>query len=143
MDSSQRLKLLRIVLFSDAVVLVLLGVLLVAASQIMFTWFGMRDMPPGAHYMAGMWGALMATMGLGYALASREPEASHAWVIAGIIRAVLEVGVSAAYLVTGMVNLRNSGLGILLALWFAVAYLVFYPRTSPDQDIATTQVKPG
>jgi len=133
MDSSLRLKSLRAVLVADALVLVILGVLLIIAPEQMFGWFGMQGMPPGAYYLVGMWGALMATMGLGYALASGRPGASQAWVMTGIIRAVLEVGVSAAYIAGGTVNLRNSGLGMSLALFFAIAYLALYPRSGDEQ----------
>ena len=139
MDSSLRLKLLRIVLIADAVVLVILGVLLIAAPQQMFSWFGMEGMPTGSFYILGMWGALMATMGLGYALASARPGASYAWMVAGIIRAVLEVGVSAAYYAGGIVSLRNSGLGMILALLFAVAYLALYPASSAGQRAEAAQ----
>jgi hypothetical protein len=127
-EASLKLLLLRIVLISDAVVLVVLGVLLLAASPVMFSLFGLGELAPSAQYIAGMWGALMATMGLGYALAAREPGSSQSWVLAGIIRAVLELGVSTAYLSSGVVSLRSAGLGLALALWFALAYAVLYPR---------------
>ena|SRR3990172_1568749 len=127
MDEKLRLLLLKVILFADGVVLTAIGLGLMFATGIMFDAFGFIDMPAGVYYIVSMWGALMATMGIGYLLASRDPAASTTWVLTGLARAALEVGVSVAYMVGGHVSAQNALFGAFLAAWFALAYLVLFP----------------
>ena len=127
MDIFLRLRLLKIVLNTDGAVLVLLGLLLMFASDQLFIIFKMPEMPEAIRYITGMWGALMATMGIGYFLAARTPHLSASWVMVGIFRAVIEVVISVYYVLTNAVSIQNAWLGVILATWFALAYLVLYP----------------
>lgn len=136
MDVSLRLKLLRIVLNADGVVLVLLGLLLMFAASQLFAIFKMPEMPQAVLYITGMWGALLVTMGIGYFLAARIPHRSATWVMVGIWRAILEVVVSLYYLATHAVKFQNVWLGAALAAWFAIAYLVLYPSAKYFQSPA-------
>ena len=119
--------LLRVILIADAVVLAVLGLLLMLASRAMFGAFGLADLPGSVNYIAGMWGALMATMGIGYGLAARSPATSRVWVQVGIARAILETAVSIIYVAQGNVSMSSAGLGLALAIWFALAYIALYP----------------
>jgi hypothetical protein len=122
------LRYLRIVLLMDGVVLCTLGLALLIAPRAMWTLFGFSGLAPAVSYIVGMWGALMSTMGLGYFLAARDPARSSAWVWAGLIRGVLEATVSLGYLAAGLVTFSQVGVGLFLAVWFALAYIVFFPR---------------
>lgn len=122
------LRYLRVVLLMDGVVLSALGLALLTAPHAMWTLFGFSELPAAVNYIVGMWGALMGTMGLGYFLAAREPAQSSAWVWAGLIRGVLEAVVSLGYLAAGIVTFPQIWMGLFLALWFALAYIVFFPR---------------
>jgi hypothetical protein len=122
------LKYLRVVLLMDGVVLCALGLALLIAPHAMWALFGFGGLPPAVNYIVGMWGALMCTMGLGYFLAAREPARSSAWVWAGLIRGVLEAIVSLGYLAAGLVTFSQVWSILFLAAWFALAYIVFFPR---------------
>jgi len=124
---AQRIKLLRVVFYADAFVLMLIGVMLMFATRLMFDIFKMPQMSAETSYITGMWGALMSTMGVGYFLAARIPQQSTNWVIVGIFRAMLEVAVSVFCVVTCVVQSQTAWFGIALAAWFAIAYLVLYP----------------
>jgi len=137
MNELLRIRLLRAVLNADGAVLVLLGLLLMFATGLMFDLFQMPELTSGVRYVTGMWGALMATMGIGYFLAARNPRQNLSWVLVGIFRAVLEVIVSVYYVLSGAVKMQNAWLAVVLAAWFALAYLVLYPyprrQRIPDQ----------
>jgi hypothetical protein len=122
------LKYLRIVLLMDAVVLSALGLALLIAPHTMWTLFGFGGLPPAVNYIVSMWGALMCTMGLGYFFAAREPSRSTAWVWAGLLRGVLEAVVGLGYLSAGLISFAQAWAGLFLAVWFALAYIVFFPR---------------
>lgn len=124
------LKLLKVVLIADGVVLLALGVPMLIAPHALWSLLGFTNLPPAVNYIVGMWGALLATMGLGYFFAARDPATSHAWVWVGLIRGVLEVAASLGYMFAGLVSFGQAWLGLVLAAWFALAYVVFYPRAS-------------
>jgi hypothetical protein len=124
------LKALKVVLIADGVVLCVLGAALFALPRTMWMAFGFEGLPDMVNYVLGMWGALLATMGVGYFIASQDPARSHGWVWVGIARGILEGGVSAFYIATHVVTFKQGGLGLVLAVWFALAYIVFYPRRS-------------
>jgi hypothetical protein len=130
------LRFLRIVLLADGAVLCALGLALLIAPHAMWTLFGFTDLPGPVSYIVGMWGALMSTMGIGYFLAARNPQHSLAWVWAGIIRGIFEAGVSLGYMLAGLVTFKQAWIGLALALWFALAYIVFFPRRQWLQDDA-------
>lgn len=127
MDPQLRLNLLKVVLIADGTVLAMLGLLLIFASSQMFVVFKLPAMPPAVLYMTGMWGALLVTVGLGYFLAARSPQSSAAWVLVGICRAVIELFVSTYYVLKETVSAQTAWLGVALAAWFALAYLILYP----------------
>lgn len=138
LDTATRNKLLRIIMLADFAVLMALGLLLIFAAGPMFAAFKVEMTDPralgAAKYIAGMWGALMATMGLGYLFAARDVENSRSWVLAGLARAVIEVAVSAICLAQHLVTFKTAGLGMFLALWFAIAYLVLYPKPAVSTE---------
>ncbi|MCC7479762.1 hypothetical protein IT575_15075 [bacterium] len=142
LDSATRNKLLRIIMLADFAVLAVLGLLLIFAAEPMFTTFhldfGSERALGAARYIVGMWGALMATMGLGYYFAAQNVAQSRSWVLAGLARAVIEVVVSVLALTQGLVSFRTAGLGMFLALWFAIAYLILLPRPGavPESELA-------
>jgi hypothetical protein len=142
LDIATRNKLLRIILLADFAVLTILGLLLIFAAEPMFRAFhldfGAEKALGAARYIVGMWGALMATMGLGYLFAAQDVGHSRSWVLAGLARAVIEVVVSGLALAQGLVSFKTAGMGMFLALWFAIAYLVLYPRgnSAPAREMA-------
>lgn len=142
LDTGTRNKLLRVILLADFAVLTILGLLLIFAAEPMFSAFhldfGDAKALGAAKYIVGMWGALMATMGLGYLFAAQKVAESRTWVMAGLARAVIEVVVSILCLAQGLVSFRTAGLGMFLALWFAIAYLILYPRANgaPESELA-------
>jgi len=134
-NETLRVKLLKVVLNADGFVLVLIGLLLMFASNLMFDIFNMPEMPTAINYITCMWGALMATMGVGYFLAARNPHLATNWVIVGIFRAIFEVVVSVYYVVIKAVSTQNAWLGMALAAWFALAYLVLYPYRKRQRSV--------
>jgi uncharacterized membrane protein len=122
------LRFLRVILLFDGMVLCVLGLVLLIAPHATWTMFGFSGLPGAVNYIVGLLGAFMLTMGLGYFLAARDPAHSAPWVIAGIIRGLLEAAVSLGYTASGIVTFNQAWLGLLLAAWFAVAYIIFYPR---------------
>lgn len=141
MNELLRIRLLRAVLNADGAVLVVLGLLLMFATALIFDIFNMPELTDAVRYITGMWGALLATMGIGYFLAARNPRQSTSWVLVGIFRAVLEVVVSVYYVLTKAVSIQNAWLAVVLAAWFALAYLVLYPyprrpQRAPDAEAA-------
>ncbi len=142
LDTTTRNRLLKVIMLADFAVLLILGALLIFAAEPMFRAFHL-DFGDGralgaARYIVGMWGALMATMGLGYYFAAQNVNQSRSWVLAGLARAVIEVIVSIMALAQGLVSFKTAGMGMFLALWFAIAYLVLYPRSSgmPESELA-------
>jgi hypothetical protein len=134
MNEAARLQLLAIVLRADFAVLCLFGLAMMLMPQTLLTVCGFTGLPEGVHYMLGMWGALMATMGFGYLLAARQPAASQAWVQAGFLRAALEVIVGVYYVSSGAVTIRNAAAGLFFAVWFALFYAVLYPRPQAARE---------
>jgi hypothetical protein len=132
MDAALRAGILRVVLAADGVVLGLFGLGLVLTPRAMFSLFAL-DLPPAANYIAGMWGALLLTMALGYLLAARQPFTWPLLVQIGLARAALEVLLSLVYIMNGTVSLKQAAAGMFLAVWFALAYLILYPRRAPAQ----------
>jgi hypothetical protein len=108
---------LRYLLMVDAAVLFLLGALLSLAPAQVERAFHFKDLPPAVGYMIGLWGCVIATLGIGYAVAATDPLRHVVWVQVGII-----------YLARGVVTFQQAGFGIIVAGAMAVAYIVWYPR---------------
>jgi len=119
---------LRILLALDAAVLFLLGLFLILAPKQVELAFHFKDLPNGVSYIIGLWGCILATMALGYGVASTDPIRHVVWVQVGIARGALECVLGTIYLARGVVTWQQAGFGIVLASLITVAYLVFYPR---------------
>ena len=119
---------LQILLAMDAAVLFLLGLLLILAPKQVELAFHFADLPPGVSYILGLWGCVLATVAIGYAVAALDPIRHLVWVQVGIARGALECLLGAIYLARGIVSWQQAGFGILVAALITVAYLVFYPR---------------
>jgi hypothetical protein len=126
---SVKLRALRILLALDSAVLFLLGTLLLVLPQYVELAFGFVDLPIGVTYLVALWGCVLLTMAIGYWKASADPIHHIVWVQVGIARGVLECGVGIIYLVRGIVTFRQAGVGTIVAGLFALAYLIFYPRS--------------
>jgi hypothetical protein len=124
-----KLRVTRILLALDAAVLFLLGALLLVLPAHVELAFGFVDLPLGVTYIVALWGCVLLTMAIGYWKASADPVRHLVWVQVGIARGALEFGVGLVYLARGVVTFRQAGTGIILAGLFALAYLVFYPRS--------------
>src|SRR5438067_1486084 len=77
---------LRILLALDAAVLFLLGLFLILAPKQVELAFHFKDLPNGVSYIIGLWGCILATMALGYGVASTDPIRHLVWVQVGIAR---------------------------------------------------------
>ena len=123
-----KLKLLRLLLLADAIVLILLGALLAFAPELVERVFQFKELPPAVNYLLGMWGCALATMGAGYLVASRNPLKHRIWVQVGIARGALECALGLVCLSRGTVTFQQAGFGIIIAGLMAVAYIALYPR---------------
>jgi len=119
---------LRILLALDAAVLFLLGLFLILAPKQVELAFHFKDLPEGVSYIIGLWGCILATMALGYAVAAMDPIRHVVWVQVGIARGALECVLGAIYLARGIVTWQQAGFGIMIAALVTVAYIVLYPR---------------
>ena len=128
--SFSRLDALRILLALDAAVLFLLGALLILAPKRVEGAFHFRDLPEGVSYIIGLWGCVLVTMAIGYAVAATNPLRHVVWVQVGIARGALECVLGAIYLARGIVSWQQAGVGIAVAAFITIAYLVLYPRKS-------------
>jgi hypothetical protein len=122
--------LLRNVLLLDAAVLFLLGSLLIVAPKQVEVAFQFNDLPQGVSYIVSLWGCVLATLALGYAVAARDPIRHVAWVQVGIARSALECIVGAVYLARGIVTVQQAGFGVVVTALITVAYFVLYPRAA-------------
>jgi hypothetical protein len=120
--------LLRNLLLLDAAVLFLLGLLLIFMPKQVELAFGFTDLPVGVGYILGLWGCVLATMGVGYVVAATDPQRHVVWVQIGIARGALESVLGVVWLARGVVTFQQAGFGIVLAALITLAYLVCYPR---------------
>src|SRR2546426_834453 len=123
-----RLDALRIFLALDAAILFVLGALLIFAPKRVEWAFHFKDLPDGVSYIIGLWGCVLATMAIGYAVAATNPLRHVVWVQVGIARGALECVLGAVYLARGIVTWQQAGAGIIVAAFITIAYLVLYPR---------------
>ena len=123
-----KLSPLRVLLALDAAVLFLLGALLILAPRRVEFAFRFKDLPEGVSYIIGLWGCMLVTMAIGYAVAATDPIRHVVWVQVGIARGALECVLGVCYLARGVVGWQQAGFGIVVAALITVAYIVFYPR---------------
>src|SRR2546430_7385445 len=95
---------LRILLALDGAVLFLLGAVLILAPRHVQAAFHFKDLPEGVSYMIGLWGCILATMAVGYAVAATDPIRHIVWAQVGIARGALECVLGATYLARGVVT---------------------------------------
>ena len=119
---------LQILLAMDAIVLFLLGLLLVLAPKQVEMAFHFKDLPEGVSYIIGLWGCVLVTLALGYAVAALDPIRHVVWVQVGIARGALECLLGLIYLARGSVTWQQAGFGVLVAALITAAYIVLYPR---------------
>lgn len=130
-QSLSKLQLLQLLLVVDAAVLALLGALLILAPNQVELAFKFKDLPAGVSYIIGMWGCVMVTMAVGYAVAATNPIRHLVWVQVGIARGALECVLGAVYLARGLVTFQQAGFGIAVAALISIAYILCYPRQQP------------
>jgi hypothetical protein len=119
--------LLRALLLVDAAVLLALGVALIVAPHGVEAAFHFGDLPAAADYIAVSWGCALATMAIGYGVASADPGRHRVWIQVGIARGALECGVGTFYLSRGLMTFEQIGYGIIVAAVVTAAYVVLYP----------------
>src|SRR6185369_6149236 len=119
---------LRILLAMDAAVLGLLGLLLVLAPKQVELAFRFKDLPEGVGYIIGLWGCVLVTMAVGYAVAATNPIRHVVWVQVGIARGALECLLGLIFLARGTVTFQQAGFGIMIAAVISTAYVALYPR---------------
>ena len=127
-----KLRVTGILLALDAAVLFLLGALLLVLPRHVEVAFGFIDLPLGVTYIVALLGCVLLTMALGYWKASADPVRHLVWVQVGIARGALECGMGLIYLARGIMSFRQAGVGIILSGLFALAYLMFYPRSENE-----------
>ena len=120
--------LLRKLLLADGAVLFMLGGLLILLPRYVEAAFRFTTLPIAVDYILALWGCVLLTMSLGYAIASTDPVRHVAWIQIGIARGALEVVVGVVSLARGIVTMQQSVLGIAIAAVITVAYLALYPR---------------
>ena len=130
--------LLRFLLCLDAGILFLLGTALILAPHRVEAAFHFQDLPPAVGYLLGMWGCVLVTMALGYAVAATDPIRHVVWVQVAIARGALECIFGAVYIARGIVTLQQGGFGIVVAALVTVAYLALYPRER-DETVSAAQ----
>jgi len=127
-DNYPRLRALRMLMMMDGVVLTGLGALFIAVPRRIEAVFHFYNLPAGVDYMVGLWGCVLASLGLGYALAAVDPRRNSLWVCMGIARGLMEVVFSATCVARGLITLEQGAFGIAVAGAIAVGYAVLLPR---------------
>ncbi len=125
-----KLSLLRNLMLLDAAVLLLLGLLLIFFPAHVEAAFRFKDLPVGVHYILGLWGCVLVTLGFGYTVAATNPLRHLVWAQMGIARGLLECLLGAVFLARGLVTFQQAGVGIIVAGLVTVAYLACYPRST-------------
>ena len=134
MPFSIRLRMLRVLLAIDAVVLLAIGALLVAFPGKIGMAFGFRDLPPAASYLIGLWGCALISLGVGYVHATGDPTRNVAWVSAGIVRGALECVFGILVIRQNLVTWHQAAFGTIVAGVIAVGYIFLYPETEVRQS---------
>jgi hypothetical protein len=134
--------LLRKLMLFDAAVLLLLGLLLIFFPGKVELAFQFKNLPAGVDYILGLWGCVLATLGLGYAAAATNPLRHLIWAQMGIARGLLECVLGLVFLARGLASFQQAGFGIILAAMMTVAYLVCYPRRQGGVQNAAGDTQP-
>ena len=116
-------KLLRLVLLTDGVILTLLGVGLLLAPAKMLALFGYTEVPRSMDFVVSMWGTALLSVAIMHWFAMRR-ETLTDWAQLGFWRNLLELGVTLAFIINGVVNLHQSWPGLFFPVWFALFYFV-------------------
>jgi len=119
---------LRYLLIWDAALLILLGAALIFMPGEVQRVFHFNDRSITVNYILGLWGCGLATLGLGYLVAAKDPLKHLIWVQVGILRGAFECMLGLVYLARGLATFQQAGLGIILAGLICFGYLAFYPR---------------
>jgi hypothetical protein len=119
---------LRYLLLWDAALLILLGAVLIFMPGEVQRVFHFNDRPASMNYVLGLWGCVLASLGLGYLVAAKDPVKHLVWVQVGIVRGALECVLGIVYLTRGIATFQQAGLGIILAGLISLGYIAFYPR---------------
>jgi hypothetical protein len=133
LDNSPRTRALRMLMMMDAVVLFALGLALLCCPLQITRAFGFTEVARPILYLLGLWGATVLTLGVAYGIAAVDPVRHRLWIAIAIARGLIEALFGWYCLAQGLVTWKQSGLGILLAAFIALAFLVLYPR-SPNDD---------
>ena len=118
----------------DATVLTLLGIAFIFCPGQIESAFHFENVPPAMNFLIGLWGCVLLTLGIGYGMAAIDPQRHRLWVGMGVARGGLEAVFGLWCFYRGMVTWKQSGLGILLSAFIAIAYLVLYPRSPKDDS---------
>jgi hypothetical protein len=132
-DNSPRTRALRMLMMMDATVLGLLGIAFICCPAQIERAFHFENVPPALNFLIGLWGCVLLTLGMGYGIAAVDPHKNRLWVGIGVARGFLESIFGLWCYYRAVVTWKQSGLGILLAAFMAIAYLILYPRRIPDQ----------
>jgi hypothetical protein len=111
-------------------VLLILGASFIVMPHQIELLFGFTNLPLGVSYIIALLGCALGSLAWGYLIAATDPVRHVAWVQLGIARGSLEVLVGVIYMLGGVVTLRQSAIGTVVALLITVAYIVVYPRPS-------------
>ncbi len=133
------MRALRFVLILDAAVLFLLGALLLLLPGRVERAFGFGDLPRGVHYILGIWGCALLTMGIGYVAAAENPIRNVAWIQVGIARGALECAFGLLCVARAIVTFGQAAFGIVAAALITLAYIILYPRDEPVVEQAGVQ----
>jgi len=133
--------LLRLLLLLDAAVLLALGAAFILIPKQVLVAFHFQELPQGVHYIIGLWGCVLLTMAIGYAVAATNPVRHVVWVQVAIARGALECVLGLVYLLRGVITWPQSMFGILVAALMSIAYLALYPRRQRDIRVVSTGVK--
>jgi hypothetical protein len=132
-DNSPRTRALRMLMMMDATVLGLLGIAFVCCPAQIERAFHFENVPPALNFLIGLWGCALLSLGIGYGIAAVDPHRHRLWVCIGIARGAMEAIFGLWCLHREWVIWKQSGLGILLAAFMAIAYISLYPRQT-DKD---------
>jgi len=116
----------------DATVLVILGLSFMIVPGQVTRAFSFAEVAPPMFFLIGLWGCALLTLGIGYGIAAVDPQKHRLWVCIGIARGASEAIFGLCCLSRGLVTWKQSGLGILLAAFMAIGYLVLCPRSKPN-----------
>jgi hypothetical protein len=119
---------LRYLLFWDAALLIVLGAALILMPSEVQRIFHFNDRPAAMNYILGLWGCVLASLGLGYLVAAKDPVKNLVWVQVGIVRGALECILGLVYLARGLATFQQAGMAIVLTGLIAFGYVAFYPR---------------